>query len=146
MQPLSGKFYQYFSLKWTYISFIATFEAGSLICALAVNSKMLIIGRAVAGSGAAGLFSGALIILSHSIPLRQRPGKLTISTQHSYCQKSWIPTLSLPPFPPTPTLLTFHPVYTGCIASMFGISNVIGPILGGVFTQHVSWRWCKFHL
>ncbi len=36
---------------------------------------MLIVGRAVAGIGAAGLFSGALVIISHMIPLRQRPSK-----------------------------------------------------------------------
>ena len=29
---------------------------------------------------------------------------------------------------------------------MFGISSIAGPILGGVFTQHVSWRWCKFDI
>lgn len=34
---------------------------------------MLIVGRAVAGIGAAGLFSGALNIISNSIPLRNRP-------------------------------------------------------------------------
>lgn len=73
LQPISGKIYQYFSLKWTYLAFLAIFEIGSLICATAVNSVMLIVGRAIAGAGAAGLFSGALVILSHSVPLRQRP-------------------------------------------------------------------------
>ena len=34
---------------------------------------MLIVGRAVAGMGAAGLFSGALVIIAHSIAPRQRP-------------------------------------------------------------------------
>lgn len=65
----------YFSLKWTYLAFLCLFEVGSLICATAVSSVMLIVGRAVAGMGAAGLFSGALVIISHSIPLRQRPSK-----------------------------------------------------------------------
>jgi predicted MFS family arabinose efflux permease len=37
---------------------------------------MLIVGRAIAGSGAAGLFSGALVIVSNMVPLRQRPSKL----------------------------------------------------------------------
>jgi MFS family permease len=75
LQPLSAKVYQYFSLKWTYIAFLAIFELGSLICATAKSSVMLIVGRAVAGMGAAGLFSGALVIVSHMIPLRQRPSK-----------------------------------------------------------------------
>jgi MFS family permease len=43
---------------------------------VASSSNMLIVGRAVAGMGAAGLFSGALNIVSHSIPLRLRPGML----------------------------------------------------------------------
>lgn len=53
--------------------FISLFELGSLVCALSISSKMLIVGRAIAGMGAAGLFSGALVIIAESIPLRQRP-------------------------------------------------------------------------
>ena len=41
-------------------------------------------------------------------------------------------------------LISIPVVYTGCIASMFGVANVIGPILGGAFTQHLSWRWCFY--
>ena len=52
---------------------MAIFEIGSLLCAAATSSDMLIVGRAVAGAGAAGMFSGALAIVSNSISLRQRP-------------------------------------------------------------------------
>ena len=31
--------------------------------------------------------------------------------------------------------------YQGYFGAVFGISSVAGPILGGVFTEHLSWRW-----
>lgn len=52
---------------------ITIFEIGSAICGAAPNSTALIIGRAVAGIGSAGIFSGALIIIAYSIPLEKRP-------------------------------------------------------------------------
>jgi Arabinose efflux permease len=34
--------------------------------------------------------------------------------------------------------------YMGILASVFGISSVLGPILGGVITDAVGWRWVFF--
>jgi EmrB/QacA subfamily drug resistance transporter len=31
--------------------------------------------------------------------------------------------------------------WTGLFASVFGISSVLGPLIGGFFTTHLSWRW-----
>ena len=31
--------------------------------------------------------------------------------------------------------------YMGVIGSVFAVSSVIGPLLGGVFTEQLSWRW-----
>ncbi|KAH6666631.1 putative HC-toxin efflux carrier [Halenospora varia] len=107
-QLLFGKFYTYFSIKWVYLIAIGIFELGSLICGVAPNSTALIIGRAVAGIGSAGIFSGALIIVAYSVPLAKRP------------------------------------MYTGFIGAMYGIASVAGPLLGGVFTDKATWRWCFF--
>jgi EmrB/QacA subfamily drug resistance transporter len=108
LQLFFGKLYTFYSIKWVYLAAIFIFEVGSLICGVAPNSVALIVGRAIAGVGAAGVFSGAILIVSYAVPLHQRP------------------------------------TYTGLIGGMYGIASVAGPLLGGVFTDEVTWRWCFY--
>ncbi|MCJ1377221.1 hypothetical protein MMC17_000313 [Xylographa soralifera] len=107
-QLLFGKLYTIFSIKWVFLIAIAIFELGSLLCGVAPTSNVLILGRAIAGLGCAGIFSGGLIVVAHSVPLHRRPA------------------------------------YTGLIGCMYGIASVAGPLLGGVFTDRLSWRWCFY--
>ncbi|CAK41110.1 uncharacterized protein BO96DRAFT_435090 [Aspergillus niger CBS 101883] len=47
-----------FSKKVAYLSYVALFEVGRLICALAPSSPVLIVRRAIAGLGASGIIPG----------------------------------------------------------------------------------------
>ncbi|KAJ0122150.1 mfs transporter [Diaporthe amygdali] len=107
-QLFFGRLYQRFSVKWVFLLCLFVFELGSLICGVAPSSTALIVGRAIAGVGAAGIFSGALIIIAFSTPLEKRA------------------------------------IYTALVSAVFGIASVVGPLLGGVFTDKVSWRWCFY--
>ncbi|KAJ7213235.1 DHA14-like major facilitator [Mycena rebaudengoi] len=107
-QLLFGKFYTFLPIKWVYITAVMAFEVGSALCGAAPNSEALIVGRAIAGLGSAGIFTGALIIVAHSVPLTKRP------------------------------------MYTGMIGAMYGIASVAGPLMGGAFTDKLTWRWCFY--
>ena len=99
--PISGRIYQLYSTKSVFLLSIVIFEAGSALCGAAPNSIAFIIGRAIAGLGSAGIFSGGMMIILPLVPLRKRP------------------------------------VFISIFGMAFGLASVLGPIIGGTFTDHL---------
>lgn len=67
---------------------------------------MLIVGRAVAGAGSAGIGNGAMTILAAILPPREQA------------------------------------IFMGLNMGLGQIGLALGPVLGGIFTEYLSWSWC----
>ncbi|KAI3402167.1 hypothetical protein diail_96 [Diaporthe ilicicola] len=72
-QLLFGRLFKFYNTKWVFLSSVVIFEAGSALCGAAPTSPIFILGRAIAGFGSAGIFSGAMMIMIPMIPLPKRP-------------------------------------------------------------------------
>ncbi|KAI1130117.1 MFS general substrate transporter [Nemania abortiva] len=72
-QPFFGNLYKYFNAKLVYLVSLILFEVGSVVCASAKESNILIFGRAFLGFGAAGLLQGALAIIGYVVRLDKVP-------------------------------------------------------------------------
>ena len=108
LQPTFGKLYTHFAIQNIFIGAIVIFEVGSIVCATAPSSTAFIVGRAIAGIGAAGQLAGGMTIIGYTVPLSKRA------------------------------------MFYSILQSMNAIAAVVGPPLGGIFTDsaRLTWRFC----
>ncbi|OJJ51442.1 hypothetical protein ASPZODRAFT_148720 [Penicilliopsis zonata CBS 506.65] len=103
-----GKIYIFLNVKTVFLTTVVLFEVASAVCGAAPNSVAFIIGRAIAGLGAAGVQEEILVLIVYAAPLAKQPQ------------------------------------YQGFFGAVYGISSIVGPLIGGAFTSNVSWRWCFY--
>ncbi|KAM7211072.1 Major facilitator superfamily domain containing protein [Rhypophila decipiens] len=72
-QLIYGSMYTLFQVDVVYRISLLIFEVGSALCTSSTSSNMFIIGRAVAGLGAAGVLQGSLSLISQVVALEKRP-------------------------------------------------------------------------
>lgn len=72
-QLIFGKIYKNYPPKLVLLTTICIFEIGSAICGSAPSSAILILGRAIAGVGSTGIFTGSIVSIVYIVPLRRRP-------------------------------------------------------------------------
>ncbi|MEW9702220.1 MDR family MFS transporter [Paenibacillus sp. SI8] len=70
--PIFGKLADIYGRKKIYLSCVALFMIGSIICGLADSMTVLLIGRGIQGIGAGGLMPLGMIIIGDTFPLEQR--------------------------------------------------------------------------
>jgi EmrB/QacA subfamily drug resistance transporter len=101
--PLMAKLSDIYGRKSIYILDIFLFAVGSLITITSFSFEMLLIGRAVQGIGAGGIFPVANAFIGDIFPPEKRGGAL------------------------------------GILSSVWGLSSVLGPVLGGLLLNF-SWQ------
>ena len=118
-----GKAYKYLPLKWSFIVSILIFELGSLACGTSQdprhrNAPLLIWATGVAKNSETLIAGRAITGMGGAGVI----GGVYI-----------IVAFVVPP--------PKQAAYLGLVGAVFSIASVAGPLLGGVLTDQLSWRW-----
>ncbi len=102
--PLMAKLSDRQGRKFIYLLDVSLFAVGSFITATSSSLNILLIGRAIQGLGAGGIFPVASAFIGDTFPPEKRGSAL------------------------------------GIIGAVFGVSYLIGPLLGGLLVGY-GWQW-----
>ncbi|KAI9027986.1 major facilitator superfamily domain-containing protein [Hyaloraphidium curvatum] len=103
--PVWGRISDIFGRRPVILFATGSFFLASIICAVAPNITVLIVGRSLQGVGGGAIEALVAIVVSEIVAPAER-GK-----------------------------------FQGLTGAVFGLSSIIGPLIGGLFTEKVSWRW-----
>lgn len=124
-QPLYGRFSDIFGRKATLCLAMGVFMVGNLAAGFSNRIIEVIIFRGIAGAGGGGIISIAQIIMSDIVSLRDR---CVHCVCHSSCANANF------------SLVLQRGKYQGIIGVFVALGNGIGPLIGGVLSEKVSWR------
>lgn len=135
-----GKLSDIWGRKGVLLAAVVVFFAGSVICATAVNVAMEIAGRAVQGIGAGGILALCSIVIADLFSQR------LVAASHSiFCHPC------LPKYKEYANVnLADDPKnrdrgkYYALTGMTWATAAALGPVVGGAFTDYVSWRWCFY--
>ncbi|KAK3393516.1 major facilitator superfamily domain-containing protein [Podospora didyma] len=106
--PSWGKISDIWGRKPIFLLAVGVFWIGSLLCAVSTDMGMLIVGRAIQGTGSGGIIILVNVCISDLFSMRRRG------------------------------------VFFGVMGMVWAVAAGVGPVLGGVFTSGVTWRWCFY--
>lgn len=109
--PLYGKLTDMYGAKRMYLVAVTTFLVGSALCGLSQNMYQLIAFRTIQGVGGGGLMSVTMVVLG----LLFRPDDDAGEPEGSSA--------------------------VGLGGVMVGLGIALGPGIGGLVAEHLSWRW-----
>lgn len=121
-QSAWGKAYKYLPLKWSFLVSILIFELGSLACG---TSKIRDIGMLMTHMATGVAKNSETLIAGRAITGVGGAGVIG----GVYIIVAFV----VPP--------PKQAAYLGLVGAVFSVASVAGPLLGGVLTDRLSWRW-----
>jgi len=124
--PMWGKVSDIWGRKPIMLLAVGIFWIGSLLSGVSRSMAMLIAARTIQGIGGGGIVILVNICISDLFSIRKRGEFLRAF------------------FVLQTRLTTRVGIYFGIMGMVWALASAIGPVLGGVFTSKVTWRWCFY--